>query len=50
MLDKKDRSLEMWKQVALNEAAMAVVAVNFPDLRNVEFVSAILIFAVSVFS
>nr|GEY46697.1 probable inactive ATP-dependent zinc metalloprotease FTSHI 2, chloroplastic [Tanacetum cinerariifolium] len=24
MLDKKDRSLEIWKQVAINEAAMAV--------------------------
>lgn len=39
MLDKKDRSLEMWKQLALNEAAMAVVAVNFPDLKNIEFVT-----------
>ncbi|KAL3528713.1 hypothetical protein ACH5RR_008035 [Cinchona calisaya] len=39
MLDRKDRSPEMWKQVAINEAAMAVVAVNFPDLRNIEFVT-----------
>ena len=38
MLDRKDRSPEMWKQIAINEAAMAVVAVNFPDLRNIEFV------------
>ena len=38
MLDKKERSLETWKQVALNEAAMAVVAMNFPDLKNIEFV------------
>lgn len=38
MLDRKDRSLETWKQVAINEAAMAVVAVNFPDLKNIEFV------------
>lgn len=38
MLDKKDRSLDMWKRLALNEAAMAVVAVNFPDLKNIEFV------------
>ncbi|KAI3455471.1 hypothetical protein Pfo_012134 [Paulownia fortunei] len=37
MLDRKERSPEMWKQVAINEAAMAVVAVNFPDLRNIEF-------------
>lgn len=29
----------MWKQVAINEAAMAVVAVNFPDLKNIEFVT-----------
>ncbi|KAK6125065.1 hypothetical protein DH2020_041181 [Rehmannia glutinosa] len=39
MLDRKERSPEMWKQVAVNEAAMAVVAVNFPDLRNIEFVT-----------
>lgn len=39
MLDKKDRSLEMWKRLALNEAAMAVVAVNFPDMKNIEFVT-----------
>ncbi|MBA0824703.1 hypothetical protein Goarm_021351 [Gossypium armourianum] len=37
MLDRKERSPETWKQVAINEAAMAVVAVNFPDLRNIEF-------------
>ncbi|KAL1364708.1 hypothetical protein HN51_012849 [Arachis hypogaea] len=39
MLDKKERSMETWKQVAINEAAMAVVAVNFPDLKNIEFVT-----------
>lgn len=39
MLDRKDRSPEIWKQVAINEAAMAVVAVNFPDLRNIEFLT-----------
>ncbi|KAM1011276.1 hypothetical protein FF1_046499 [Malus domestica] len=39
MLDRKERSLDTWKQVAINEAAMAVVAVNFPDLRNIEFVT-----------
>lgn len=38
MLDRKERSPEKWKQVAINEAAMAVVAVNFPDLKNIEFV------------
>ncbi|PKA57814.1 ATP-dependent zinc metalloprotease FtsH [Apostasia shenzhenica] len=39
MLDKKERSPEMWKRLALNEAAMAVVAVNFPDMKNIEFVT-----------
>ncbi|KAF5741663.1 Cell division protein ftsH putative isoform 1 [Tripterygium wilfordii] len=39
MLDRKERSPEMWKQVAINEAAMAIVAVNFPDLKNIEFVT-----------
>lgn len=38
MLDRKDRSIVTWKQVAINEAAMAVVAANFPDLKNIEFV------------
>ena len=41
MLDRKERSTETWKQVAINEAAMAVVAVNFPDLKNIEFVWAL---------
>ncbi|WCJ40839.1 ATP-dependent zinc metalloprotease FtsH [Euphorbia peplus] len=39
MLDRKERSPEIWKRVAVNEAAMAVVAVNFPDLKNIEFVT-----------
>ncbi|KAK7271934.1 hypothetical protein RJT34_28214 [Clitoria ternatea] len=39
MLDRKERSSETWKQVAINEAAMAVVAVNFLDLKNIEFVT-----------
>ncbi|CAF2101098.1 unnamed protein product [Brassica napus] len=39
MLDRKDRSSETWRQVAINEAAMAVVAVNFPDLKNIEFLT-----------
>lgn len=38
MLERKERSPEMWKQVAVNQAATAVVAANFPDLKNVEFV------------
>ncbi|KAF2564861.1 hypothetical protein F2Q70_00017618 [Brassica cretica] len=36
LLDRKDRSSESWRQVAINEAAMAVVAVNFPDLAGRE--------------
>ncbi|KAL9244613.1 hypothetical protein vseg_018374 [Gypsophila vaccaria] len=39
MLDRKDRSPEMWRRIALNEAAQAVAAVNFPDLRNIEFLN-----------
>ncbi|CAH9132279.1 unnamed protein product [Cuscuta epithymum] len=39
MLDRKERSLEMWKQVAVNQAAVAVAAVNFPDLKSVEFIT-----------
>ncbi|KAE9585889.1 hypothetical protein Lal_00009818 [Lupinus albus] len=39
MLDRKERSPDIWKQVAINEAAMAVVAVNFSDLKNIEFVT-----------
>lgn len=38
-LDRKERSPDTWKQVAINEAAMAVVAVNFPDLKNIEFLT-----------
>ena len=38
LLDLKYRSPEMWKRVAFNEAVMAVVAVNFPDFRNIEFI------------
>ncbi|XP_010465462.1 PREDICTED: probable inactive ATP-dependent zinc metalloprotease FTSHI 2, chloroplastic isoform X2 [Camelina sativa] len=39
MLDRKDRISETWRQVAINEAAMAVVAVNFPDMKNIEFMT-----------
>ena len=38
MLRRKDRSPEIWKRIALNEAAQAVAAVNFPDFRDIEFV------------
>lgn len=39
MLDRKDRSPETWRRVALNEAAQAIAAVNFPDLKNIEFLN-----------
>lgn len=39
MLDRKERSPEMWSRIALNEAAQAIAAVNFPDLRNIEFLN-----------
>ncbi|OMO54019.1 Peptidase M41 [Corchorus capsularis] len=39
LLDKKERSPEAWKQIAINEAAMAVAAVNFPDFKNIEFIT-----------
>lgn len=38
MLDRKERSKEKWKQVAINEAAMAVVAMNLPNLDDIEYV------------
>ena len=37
-LDSKERSTETWRQVGINEAAMAVMVVNFPDLKNIQFV------------
>ena len=36
-LDSKERSTDTWRQVGVNEAAMAVVVVNFSDLKNIEF-------------
>ncbi|CAN0878185.1 Probable inactive ATP-dependent zinc metalloprotease FTSHI 2, chloroplastic [Linum grandiflorum] len=39
LLDRKERSAEAWRQVAINEASMAVVALNFADLRTIEFVT-----------
>ncbi|KAL8153149.1 hypothetical protein V2J09_010909 [Rumex salicifolius] len=39
ILDKKERSPEMWRRIALNEAAQAVAAVNFPDFKNIEFIT-----------
>lgn len=50
MLDRKERSPETWRQVAVNEAAMAVVAVNFPDLKNIEFVQSLHFILFYIFS
>ncbi|CAA0837280.1 AAA-type ATPase family protein [Striga hermonthica] len=36
---RKEKSPNMWRQVATDEAAVLVAAVNFPDLRNIEFVT-----------
>jgi hypothetical protein len=38
MLDRKERSKEKWEQVAINEAAMAVAAMNLPNFDNIEYV------------
>eukprot|EP01018_Ginkgo_biloba_P002916 Gb_28961 [translate_table: standard] len=37
--DKRERSMELWRKLALNEASMAVVAVNFPDLKDIQLVN-----------
>jgi hypothetical protein len=42
MLDRKERSKEKWEQIALNEAAMAVAALNLPNMDDVEYVSTLL--------
>ncbi|KAJ1704758.1 hypothetical protein LUZ63_004537 [Rhynchospora breviuscula] len=39
ILGKKQRSPEIWRQLALSEAATAVAAANFPDLCSVEFIT-----------
>ncbi|KAH7434685.1 hypothetical protein KP509_06G030400 [Ceratopteris richardii] len=40
-VDLRPRSRELWHKMALNEAALAVAAVNFPDFKDVELVSLI---------
>jgi hypothetical protein len=42
MLDRKERSKEKWEQIALNEAAMAVAALNLPNMDDVEYVCTLL--------
>lgn len=39
LLSRKERSLDVWKRLARNEAATAIAAINFPDLKNVEFIT-----------
>lgn len=39
LFERRERSLDMWKRIALREAALAVAAVNFPDTRKIEFIT-----------
>ncbi|XP_045801462.1 probable inactive ATP-dependent zinc metalloprotease FTSHI 2, chloroplastic [Trifolium pratense] len=39
MLDRKERSKETWEQVALNEVAMAVAAMNLPNIDDIEYIT-----------
>ncbi|MCO5586837.1 hypothetical protein L7F22_040782 [Adiantum nelumboides] len=39
--DARTRSEELWHKMALNEAALAVAAANFPDFNDVQMVSII---------
>uniref|UniRef100_A0A0D6QUE2 AAA+ ATPase domain-containing protein n=1 Tax=Araucaria cunninghamii TaxID=56994 RepID=A0A0D6QUE2_ARACU len=34
-----DHSMDLWRKIALNEAALAVASVNFPDMKNIHYVS-----------
>lgn len=38
MLDRKERSKEKWEQVAINESAMAVAAMNMPNFGDIQYV------------
>ena len=31
--------MEMWRKLALNEVALAVVFVNFPDMKNIQMIT-----------
>lgn len=37
--DTRERSMDMWRKLALNEAALAVVSVNFPDMKNIQMIT-----------
>ncbi|CAI8611920.1 unnamed protein product [Vicia faba] len=39
MLDRKERSKEKWEQVAINESAMAVAAMNLPNFDDIEYIT-----------
>ncbi|XP_058780565.1 probable inactive ATP-dependent zinc metalloprotease FTSHI 2, chloroplastic [Vicia villosa] len=39
MLDRKERSKEKWEQVAINESAMAVAAMNLPYFDDIEYIT-----------
>lgn len=37
--DVRKRSMDLWRKLALNEAALAVVSVNFPDLKDIQMIT-----------
>lgn len=37
--DTRERSMDMWRKLALNEAALAVVSVNFPDMKEIQMIT-----------
>lgn len=37
--DIRKRSMDLWRKLALNEAALAVVSVNFPDLKDIQMIT-----------
>lgn len=39
MLDRKERSKEKWEQVAINESAMAVAAMNMPNFDDIQYIT-----------
>ncbi|CAK8535840.1 unnamed protein product [Lathyrus sativus] len=39
MLDRKERSKEKWEQIAINESAMAVAAMNLPNFDDIEYIT-----------
>lgn len=37
--DTRERSMDLWRKLALNEAALAVVSVNCPDMKNIQMIT-----------